>query len=142
MKVYDFNEETSVYYSAHDRFVKRINKDNFEVYHINVIRNNNVLNVLTINIGELTNETINQLLKNCGLKYLVKEGKIVQKHDEKQVVESNKKLLHYVLADKLIISGAKAKKNQFVFEDAKDLNEILLEHNILHRFDNETLQSI
>lgn len=140
MRIREYNEDSRVYYSANDRFVKKINDDVYEVYHINVIEDGYVLNVTAINFTEILD--INHYLKNCGLKYLEKENKIVQRHDENKVVTSDKELVKYILADKLMISGAFSNMNQFEFENARDLNEIILEHNIPHRFNNVTLQSL
>lgn len=142
MKVNEYNRETKIYRSCEDRFVKKINDHIYEVYHINVIENNNVLYVMTINFNELTLEDINHYLNNCGLIYLPKDKKIVQKHNPNEIVAQHEDLIEYILADKLAISGAKSNQNQFAFEDAKDLNEILLEHNIYHQFDNPTLRSL
>jgi len=142
MKLHEYNQDTSVYYSASDRFVKKINDDIYEVYHIIVIEDNSILNVSTVDFSELTNHDINHYLNTCGLKYLNKENKIVQKHDENQTVECERDKVKYVLADRLGLTSAYSNSHQFIFEDALDLNELLLEHNILHRFDNETLQSL
>ncbi|HEY8364719.1 MAG TPA: hypothetical protein VIK84_04025 [Haloplasmataceae bacterium] len=142
MKVNEFNEEMKVYYSAQDRFVKKISDHIFEVYQINVIENENFLYIKTINYEELNLKQINDYLKNRGLKYLNDKNIIVHLYDESKVVFSDQKLIKYVLADKLAISGAASNQNQFAFEDAKELNEILLEHDIYHQFDNATLRSL
>ncbi|QVK19498.1 hypothetical protein KHQ81_07385 [Mycoplasmatota bacterium] len=140
MKVREYNKDSKVYYSANDRFVKKINDDIYEVYHISNIEDGYVLNVTAINLSD--NLDINHYLKNCGLKYIEEENKIVQRHDENKVVSSDNELVKYILADKLIKSGAFSNVNQFEFENAKDLNEIILEHNIPHRFNNATLHSL
>lgn len=142
MKVYEYNEDFNVYQSANDRFVKQIDKDTFEIYHVTVIENNSLISVNTINFDELSMDEIDKHLDICGLKYIESKNKIVQKHDESEVVEDNQTVILFVLADKLSISGLSSNMNQFVFKDAKDLNEILLEHDIPHQFDNPTLNSI
>ncbi len=142
MKINEFNEDFDVYRSANNRFVKKIDKDTFEIYHVTIIENNSLLIVITINFDEVTTIDIEKYLDICGLKYIKSENKIVQKHDELKVVEDNSTILPYVLADKLSISGLSTNINQFAFKDAKDLNEILLEHDIPHHFDNSTLKSI
>ncbi len=142
MDVHEYNAQYKVYHSAEDRFVKKINDHIYEVYHIQVITNESSLNIVTINFLELTDEVINNYLNNCGLKYLKDKKRIVQKHDETKIVEERPELIRYVLADKLAISGYSANMNYFEFDDAKDLNQLFLEHNIPYQYDNATLRSV
>ncbi len=142
MNLHEYDPESKVYYSAPDRFVKKINDYVFETYHIDVIAENSVLNVSTIDLSQLTEKQINHYLKNCGLKYMEAKKKLVQLHDENQIVEDDIDKFNYVLVDRLGISGAGENPNHFSFVDAYDLNELILEHNIPHHFDKTRVQSL
>lgn len=142
MELHEFNRDVQVYYSAQDRFVKKINDDIYEVYHINVITNGSFLVVYTINFKELNDQKIQKYLDSCGLIFKSNEKKLVQKYDQNEVIIEDTELFPFVLADRLSLVGAQSNMDKFIFEDADDLNEVLLEHNILHRFSNATLQSL
>lgn len=142
MKLHDFDQEYKVYYSALDRIVKKIDEKIYETYHITVVEEEKVLTINTVDFTELPPEDINQYLVDCGLKYMSEDQKIVQKHNESEVVEADPDKMPYILADRLSISGYINDTYTFNFRNASELNEILLEQDIPIRFKNSTLKDL
>lgn len=141
MKVYEYNKEYKVYYSANDRFTKKVSDNIYEVYHITIIEDNNFLTIKTLDLSDVTHEHINKNLSTCGLRF-TEDKKIVQKTNPDEIIEANPKLIDYTLVDRLSISGLVTNTMKYEFDDAKDLNELLLEHNIPHSFDMVALSTL
>lgn len=142
MKVYELNQADGVYYSAPDRIVKKIDEHTYEVYRITVLDNMKALTINTINLDELETSFIQKKLEACGLIYDEKNNQIVQKFDPTRVVEDNLDKLPYVLADRISYSGYVNDAVTYQFNNAGELNEILLEHDIPIKFKNSTLEDL
>lgn len=143
MKVYEFNAQEGIYYIAPDRIVKRIGENLYETYRITVLDYLKTLTINRIDFNEIDAAYIDQKLSECGLIYHRDQGKIVQKHDEAKVVESDREKIPYVLSDRLSYSGyVHESATTYQFNHARELNEILLEHDIPIKYTNSMLEDL
>ncbi|MDF2700122.1 MAG: hypothetical protein K0Q49_1678 [Haloplasmataceae bacterium] len=140
MKVYDYNDQYKIYFSAKDRIVKKTHDHVYEVYHITIGDDNlNMLSISTVDFNGLATDEIKESLEEIGLVYKSEEAKIVQKLNESEIVTKDKKVIDYVLADRLSISGHNYDTIKFEFENTNQLNELLLEHDIPIRYEKDTI---
>lgn len=139
MKVYELNEAEQVYYSAPNRMVKKIAEHVYEVYEIRVADDMRALIIHTVNLNEMSIESINHKLAQNGWKYLANEKKLVSLKDESKVLEDHHQKLFYVIADRL--SNYMGEGIIYPFEKVSELNELLLEHDLPIRLTKQDLES-
>lgn len=143
MNVFEYNPTEKVYYIAPDRIVKKLDDQQYETYRVTVLDHMKLLTINTVDFNEIDADYIDQQLANCGLIYNRENNQIVQMHDQEKVLEDDDQKIPYIIADRLSYSGyVDDSVTTYQFNNAMELNEILLEHDIPIKFTNSLLEDL